>query len=93
MVDTLPVATRRIAAVYPSSTGGLKITGAVTVNALISEKGNVIKAEIIQGIKGAVGFDQAAAQAVRRWKFEPATIKGIKVKVWMPISIVFKKQE
>jgi TonB family protein len=93
MVDTLPVATRRIAAVYPSSTSGLKITGTVTVNALISEKGNVIKTEIIQGIKGAVGFDQAAAQAVRRWKFEPAAIKGIKVKVWMPISIVFKKQE
>jgi TonB family protein len=93
MVDTLPVATRRIPAVYPSSTGGSKITGTVTVNALISENGSVIKTEIIQGIKGAVGFDQAATQAVRRWKFEPATIKGIKVKVWVPIDIVFKKQE
>lgn len=93
MVDTLPVATRRIAAVYPSSASGSKITGTVTVNALISEKGSVVKTEIIQGIKGAVGFNQAAEQAVRRWKFEPATIKGIKVKVWMPISIVFKKQE
>jgi len=93
MVDTLPVATRRIAAVYPSSASGSKTTGTVTVNALISEKGSVIKTEIIQGIKGAVGFDQAATQAVRRWKFEPATIGGIKVKVWMPISIVFKKQE
>ena len=93
MVDTLPVATRRIPAVYPSSASASKITGTVTVNALISEKGGVIKTEIIQGIKGAVGFDQAAAQAVRRWKFEPATINGIKVKVWMPVSIVFKKQE
>ena len=93
MVDTLPVATRRIPAVYPTSASGSRITGTVTVNALISEKGSVIKTEIIQGIKGAVGFDQAAAQAVRRWKFEPATINGIKVKVWIPISIVFKKQE
>lgn len=93
LVDTLPVATRRIAAVYPASASGSKIAGTVTVNALISEKGNVIKTEIIQGIKGAVGFDQAAAQAVRRWKFEPATINGIKVKVWMPVSIVFKKQD
>jgi protein TonB len=93
LVDTLPVATRRTAAVYPSSASGLKITGTVTVNALISEKGSVVKTEIIQGIKGAVGFDQAAVQAVRRWKFEPATIKGIKVKVWVPIDIVFKKQE
>jgi protein TonB len=93
MLDTLPMATRRIPAIYPSSASGSRITGTVIVNALISEKGSVVKTEIIQGIKGAVGFDQAAVQAVRRWKFEPATIKGIKVKVWMPISIVFKKPE
>jgi len=93
LVDTLPVATRRIAAVYPSSARGSKTAGTVTVNALISEEGNVVKTEIIQGIEGAVGFDQAAVQAVRRWKFEPATIKGIKVKVWVPIDFVFKKQE
>jgi protein TonB len=93
MIDTLPVATRRIPAVYPSSASGSNITGTVTVNALISEKGSVIKTEIIQEIKGAVGFSQAAAQAVRRWKFEPASINGIKVKVWMPINIVFKQPE
>jgi len=93
MVDTLPVAIRRIPAIYPSLARGARIEGTVTVNALISEKGSVVKAEIIQGMKGAVGFDQAAVQAVRRWKFEPATIKGIKVKVWLPISIVFKRQE
>jgi periplasmic protein TonB len=93
MVDTLPVATRRIPAIYPSLARGARIEGTVTVNALISEKGSVVKAEIIQGMKGAFGFDQAAVQAVRRWKFEPATIKGIKVKVWLPISIVFKEQE
>jgi TonB family protein len=93
MVYTVPVATRKVAAVYPPTATGAKTTGTVTVNALISEKGNVIDTEIIQGIKDAYGFNQAALQAVRRWKFEPATIKGIKVKVWMPISIVFKKPE
>ena len=93
LVDQLPVATRRVPAVYPPSAQAARIEGTVIVNALISEKGSVAKTEIIQGMKGAVGFDQAAVQAVRRWKFEPATIKGIKVKVWMPISIVFKAQD
>lgn len=92
MVDTLPVVTQRIPAVYPSSAVGSGIGGTVTVNALISENGSVIKTEIIRGIKG-IGLNQAAEQAVRRWKFEPAAVKGIKVKVWMPINIVFKKQE
>ena len=93
LVDTLPAAIERVPAAYPSSAGGTGISGTVTVNALVSEKGKVIKTEIIQGIKGIYGFNQAAEQAVRRWKFEPATIKGIKVKVWLPIRIVFKKPE
>src|SRR4030043_1203410 len=92
LVDTLPAVTERIPAIYPSSASGSGITGTVTVNALISEKGRVIKTEITRGIKGVYGFNQAAEQAVRRWKFEPATIKGIKVKVWLPIRIVFKTQ-
>jgi TonB family protein len=93
LVDKLPVAIRRVPAVYPAHAQAARIEGNVMVNALISEKGSVLRTEIIQGLKGVAGFDQAAAQAVRRWKFEPATIKGIKVKVWMPISIVFKAQE
>ena len=93
LVDTLPAAIERVPAIYPSSARGTGIAGTVTVNALISEKGKVIKTEIIHGIKGIYGFNQAAEQAVRRWKFEPATIKGIKVRVWLPIRIVFKKPE
>jgi TonB family protein len=93
MAHTPPVATRRVAAVYPSSAAGSGITGTVVVNALISEKGTVVKSKITQGMKGAAGFDQAALQAVRRWRFEPATVNGIKVKVWLPINIVFKQRE
>jgi len=67
------------------------IEGTVIINALISEKGDVIETEIIQGIKNAVGFDQAALKAIRQWKFEPASVKGINVKVWMRVGIEFKK--
>jgi TonB family protein len=63
------------------------------VNALVSETGAVIKTEIIKGMSGVYGFNHAAEQAVRSWKFEPATIKGIKVKVWVPILLHFKSQE
>jgi TonB family protein len=92
LVDTLPTVIERIPAIYPSSASGSGITGTVIVNALISERGSVVNTEIIQGIKGVYGFNQAAEHAVRRWKFEPAIVKGIKVKVWLPIRIVFKKQ-
>jgi len=92
LVDTLPVATERIAPIYPSSTGGRWVEGTVTVNALISENGDVVKTEVIKGINEVAGFNQAALRAVRRWKFEPATVKGTKVKVWIPISVEFKRR-
>jgi TonB family protein len=90
MVDTRPVILKRVQADYPAPARRSRLEGRVMVNALISEKGDVIKTEIIQGIKGAFGFNQESQRAVRNWKFEPATIKGIKVKVWMPIAIEFK---
>jgi len=92
LVDTLPVATERIAPIYPSSTGGRWVEGTVTVNALISENGDVVKTEVIKGINEVAGFNQAALRAVRRWKFEPATVKGTKVKVWILISVEFKRR-
>lgn len=91
MVETKPVAIRRIQPRYPPEALRAGIEGTVVVNALISETGNVIKTEVIKGMKGAFGLDQAAQRAVRQWKFEPATIKGIKVKVWLPVAIEFRK--
>ncbi|MDH7512337.1 MAG: TonB family protein [Clostridiales bacterium] len=93
MVESKPVATRRIQPKYPSEALRAGIEGKVLVNALISETGAVIKTEVIKGMKGALELDAAAQRAVAQWKFEPATIKGIKVKVWLPVAVEFKKQE
>jgi len=93
MVETQPTVLKRVPADYPTAARSFRIEGTIIMNALVSEKGNVIKTEIITGIKGAFGFNQSAQRAVRQWKFEPATIRGIKVKVWMPIAITFKEQE
>ena len=93
MVETKPVAIKRIQPRYPPEALRAGIEGTVVVNALISETGAVIKTEVIRGIKGALELDAAARRAVQRWEFEPATIRGIRVKVWMPVAIEFKKPE
>jgi len=92
LVETPPVLIKSIPAVYPEHARSLGIEGTVMINALVSENGGVIAAEILKGIKNAAGFDQAALRAVRKWKFEPATVNGIKVKVWIPVAIDFKKK-
>ena len=91
-VDKQPTAVRRVPAVYPKFAGARTIEGTVVVNALVSEAGSVVKTEIAKGMKTYAGFDQAALRAVQQWKFEPAEVKGIRVKVWLPIAIGFKKR-
>jgi TonB family protein len=93
LAETPPEVTKKVGAAYPAWARASGIEPRVIVNALVSEKGKVIQTEIIEGAEGAAGFNQAAEQAVRRWKFRPATIKGIKVKVWFPIAIEFRRQE
>ena len=92
LVESQPVIIKSIEAVYPEWARQHRIVGTVIVNALISEKGKVIKTQPLLGLKGLPGFNQAAESAVRRWRFEPASIKGVNVKVWMPISVEFKKE-
>jgi TonB family protein len=67
--------------------------GTVTVNTLISESGDVVRTEILKGIKGGQAIERAAEAAVKLWKFRPARKDGVNVKVWKPIDIHFKLPE
>ncbi len=91
LLDSPPKVIKRVAAVPPILAGASENEGTVILNVLVSEKGAVIKTEIIKGMKQVFGFDQAAQRAVKQWKFEPGSVKGIKVKVWIPVAIEFKK--
>ena len=71
----------------------MRISGTVTVNALISETGDVLRTEILKGIKGDFGFERAAEIAVREWKFSPAEKDGIPVRVWKAVNINFRMDQ
>lgn len=79
--------------VYPQSALRRGVEGAITVNALIDEKGNVIDTGILKGIQDDSGLHKAAEAAVKKWKFQPARKNGVNVKVWKPFVIVYKAQK
>jgi TonB family protein len=89
-VDIAPILLKRVDPKYPVQALNMGVGGTVTVNALISETGDVIRTEILKGIKGGFGLERAAESAIRQWQFKPAEKDGVPVRVWKPLDIVFK---
>ena len=89
-VDTAPVLAKRVEPRYPPIALRSGAAGTITVNALISEKGDVLRTEILKGVKAGFGLEDAAETAIRQWKFKPALKDGVSVKVWKAIDITFK---
>ena len=67
-----------------------RIQGVVIVEAIIDKTGNVTNVKVLKGLP--MGLDQAAADAVRRWKFEPATLNGKPVAVIYNLTVNFRLQ-
>lgn len=74
---------------YPSRARDEGIEGRVTARLLIDENGNVISVRIIKEPRHW-GFGSAVVEAARRWKFEPAKLNNLPVKVWATQVIEFK---
>jgi protein TonB len=75
---------------YPPIALRNRVEGAVELNVLVDEKGNVVDAKIVQGAAGKAGLNEAAVENVKRRKYRPATKEGIPVKVWVPVRVQFK---
>jgi TonB family protein len=61
----------------------------VIVRVDIDGAGNVKKASVFNS--GGPDFDEAALEAARRWKFEPALVNGVPAESFAMIYIVFDK--
>jgi protein TonB len=65
-----------------------KMSGVVTVGFIVDEKGNVLRARVIQGL--GMGLDEKALEAVRQYKFKPAMENGKPVKVEVNVEVNFQ---
>ncbi|MEX1139103.1 MAG: TonB family protein [Bacteroidota bacterium] len=74
--------------IYPDMARRIGVQGTVVIVAFIDETGVVRKAEIKEGI--GLGCDEAAASAVLKTRFQPATQRGKAVKVRVSIPIRFR---
>jgi len=72
--------------VYPEIARQAQVEGVVIVEARTDEKGNVEDARILRSIPL---LEQAAIDAVKQWKYEPAIINGKPQKVVFTVTVRF----
>jgi protein TonB len=85
--DALKAAVSKPQPDYPPMAKQLKLQGRVEVEISITPSGTVDDAKILTGNPALTG---AAANAVKRWKFEPFTSDGKPVRAVAVIAFSFK---
>ncbi len=75
--------------VYPPDALAANVQGVVIMDIVVSPQGDVVGARILRSV---AMLDQAAANAVMQWKFEPTLLNGEAVPVQMTVTVNFSKQ-
>jgi protein TonB len=86
-VTEAAVPVRTAAPEYPYELKRAGISGVVTVAFSVDEKGNVIDPAVQKSSNK--GFEQAALNAISKWKFKPALQDGTPVKSKLAIPLQF----
>lgn len=89
---TPPRLVTRVNPTYPAAAREKRIEGLVILVLAIDDKGNVTGVSVKEGIEGEEGksLEQAATEAVKQWKWEPAQKGGKPVSTNYTVTIKFK---
>ena len=79
---------RRAIPRYPASARGNGVEGTAVVRAVVRRNGRVGSVEILRD--PGMGLGEAAADAVRRWRFRPATYQGEPIDVYYTVTVNFR---
>jgi eukaryotic-like serine/threonine-protein kinase len=66
-------------AIYPAAAMNKHLEGKVTVELIVDEKGEPIDLRVVESADEVL--DKPVVEAIRNWRYEPATKNGVKVKV------------
>ncbi len=86
---TAPQVVSKVEPQYPPIARKMRYTGEVDLQVLVGTDGRVEEVRILRVSRRSVGFEGAAEDAVRQWRYNPATKNGVKVKMWVPLRIPF----
>jgi TonB family protein len=77
---------------YPPIAERMRESGLVEAEALIGTDGSVEEVRITRVEGRNLGFEEATEDAIREWRYRPATKDGVRVRMWMTIRVPFNRQ-
>ncbi len=85
---TLPVKVHSVSPEYTDVAREARLQGVVILRTAIDQEGNVADVRVLKGLQ--MGLTEAAVDAVKQWKFEPATIDGEPIPVGYNVTVKFQ---
>ena len=83
-----PVKVHDVAPEYTERARAARIQGVVILRIAIDREGDVADIEVLKGLQ--MGLTEAAVEAVKQWKYEPAAIEGEPVPVNRNVTVDFR---
>ena len=90
-VDQKPKPLNRVQPDLPRRVVAKQQDGKVLVKALVDTEGAVQRAKIVRSEPEGV-YDEFVLEAVKRWRFKPASYEGKAVKTWIEVPFEFSLQ-
>jgi TonB family protein len=87
---TQPEEIDRVVPHYPARARREGVAGAVVIRGIVRRDGRIDDVEIIKDLP--YGLGEAARDAVRRWRFRPATYRGEPIDVYYTVTVNFRLQ-
>jgi TonB family protein len=88
--DSPPRRTEYSRPVYPAGARQLGVKGVVMLHLTVERSGRVADAKVTQSEPAGYGFEEAAIEAAKRWKFAPASRNGRPVDGEVDIVVRFR---
>jgi TonB family protein len=88
--DARLVPESRVTPEYPPAALAARFDGSVTVEAQVRADGTVGDVLVTESSHPGIGFEEAAADAVQRWQFEPARLAGDPVESYQLYRLHFR---
>jgi TonB family protein len=78
---------------YPSIAHAAQIPNTVVLEAIVDATGRVTTAGVLDSAVPGIGFEAAAIEAVRQWRYSPARLDGLPVQVYWTLQVDFSLDE